>query len=69
MATVTTSNRTLKSWKEFFSINGNVLDYAGERSDEVEANPSIPYCLNLQVVEGVVGPVSISQTQSDSSLV
>ena len=58
MATVTTSNRTPKSWREFFALNGNALSYAGERSDEVENNPSKPYCLNLQVIDGIVKPVS-----------
>ena len=53
------SNKTLqvRSWKDFFGIHGNAVSFAGERSDEVETNPSKPYCLYLQAVEGVVKPV------------
>ncbi|XP_072022580.1 nephrocystin-4-like [Amphiura filiformis] len=54
MATV--SNRTLRSWKAFFGIHGNAVAFAGERSDEVETNPSKPYCLYLQGIESVVRP-------------
>ena len=68
MATVTTSNRTPKSWREFFALNGNALSYAGERSDEVENNPSKPYCLNLQGIDGIVKPVSTYSSHVDTTI-
>ena len=40
-------------WKELFAKNSNFLNPPGERREEIELNPTVPYCLQLQAVEGI----------------
>ncbi|XP_071484844.1 nephrocystin-4-like, partial [Diadema antillarum] len=55
---------TLKmKWNELFRRNANFLPTAGERREEIESNPTNPYCLQLQAVEGMHVDKSKRQTQ------